>query len=181
MIYLFLSQRCLTLSCVCACVFLSPWTLPLSYLPVKSLLYISAKPICGIDGFFLTFVLTLLSASISIYYPCVSPSPLQHNRSIIGGWWHAVGLKALTGVAVRCCFWGSIWTRTSKTEHFCEAPSCSSSQQPRVGSLHDASRRLALSLLPPPFSSSLSVSPPPLSSHPWQGKCPCLLLYHYLS
>lgn len=33
-----------------------------------------------------------------------------------------VGLKALTGVAGRCCFWGYLWTLTSKEVRFCEAP-----------------------------------------------------------
>lgn len=142
------------------CVFISQDFLvspTLSYLPLKSLLYISTQPICGIDGFLLTFVLTLLSESISIYYPCVSAGPLQHNRSIIGGWWRTAGLKAHTGVAVRCCFLGgSVWTLTSKAVQLCEAPSCSSSQKPCVGSLHNTPR--LLSLLPPPFPSSFSVS-----------------------
>lgn len=95
--------------CVYVCFFISqdfPVSLALSYPPLKSSLYISTEPICGIDGFLLTFVLTPLSASISIYYLCVSARPLQHNRSGIGGWWETVDLKALTGVAVRCCFLG---------------------------------------------------------------------------
>lgn len=96
--------------CVYVCMFSIsqdfPVRLALSHLPLKSSFYISTRPICGIDGFLLTFILTLMSASISIYYPCVSASPLQHNRSVIGGWWKTVGLKALTGVVVRCCFLG---------------------------------------------------------------------------
>lgn len=31
-------------------------------------------------------------------------------------------LKALPGVADRCCFWGYLWTLTSKGVQFCEAP-----------------------------------------------------------
>lgn len=59
-------------------------------------------------------------------------------------------------------FWGSVWTLTSKAEHVCEAPSCSSSQPPHVGSLHEA---------PPPLPSLLSLLPSPLS--------PPLFLYHH--
>lgn len=65
-------------------------------------------------------------------------------------------------------FWECVWTLTSKAVQFCEALSCSSSQQPHVGSLHDTPRRLSLSLLPPLFPSSLSVSHHP--HHPIHGE-----------
>lgn len=118
MIYRFYSQRCLTFSCesvsMCAfmCVFISQDILvhlALSYLLLKSFFYFCTKPICGMDGFLLTFILTILSAHISIYYPYVRASPLQHNRIIIGG---MVKVCTFEG-AHRCCcqmlFFGDLY------------------------------------------------------------------------
>lgn len=49
-------------------------------------------------------------------------------------------------------FWGSVWTLTSKVVQFCEAPPCSFSKQPHVGSLHDAPAI--------PLSSTSNLFPP---------------------
>lgn len=161
------SLRCLTLSCECMNVFLSPATLPSSYLPPKSLLYIFFKAIWSIDGFFLTFVLTRLSAFISIY--CISRvlvPILAAQPSITGGWWKTGGLEGLTAVAVRCCFVGSVRTLTSKDQDFF--------WQPTLRCLLLVVYLLSSHLLLYFFCiSSLS--------HPCWNQCPSLLLHHYLT
>lgn len=131
-----------------------------SHLSLKSSLYISTEPICGTDGFLLTFVSTLLSASISIYYPCVSAGPLQHNGGIIGGWWETVDLKALTGVAVRCCFLGDLYGL--RLQRLCSSVklllALLLSSHTWAPSTKPPPRAFYLALLPPLFPFTLSVS-----------------------
>lgn len=189
MIYLFYSQRCLTFSCECVsmcafmCVFISQDILvhlALSYLPLKSFFYFYTKPICGMDGFLLTFILTVLSAHISIYYPCVCSSPLQHNRIIIGG---MVKVCRFEGTHRCCCqmlFFGDLYGLWLQRLWI---------SMKLLLTLPLGSHVWVPFMMPPTFSLvSISSFPllffcvlPPSSSHPWWGKFPCLLLHHYLS
>ena len=154
--------------CVCVCVFyfISQEflvSLALSHPLLKSSLYITTKPICGIDGFLLTFVLTPLSASISIYYLCVSAGPLQHNGSAVGG---MVGDCRFEGTHRCCCqmlFFGDLYgLRLQRL-------STSVKLLPALPLSHHT---WALFMLPPPPPPSLlSILPSPLS--------PPLFLYHH--
>ena len=157
--------------CVCVCAYFisSPRnflvSLAVSHPLLKSSLYITTKPICGIDGFLLTFVLTPLSASISIYYLCVSTGPLQHNGSAVGG---MVGDCRFEGTHRCCCqmlFFGDLYgprlQRLSTSVKLLPAFPLSSHTWALFMMLPPSP---SLSSTFPPFPSSLSVSPP--SSHP---------------
>lgn len=143
MIYLFLSQRCLRFPrerlCVYLCFYLPGFpSQPRSILPTSEIraLYFHQTHL----WYWWLSSYLCIDSPVSMHQhllPVLALALYSTIEVLLGDggrfqvWRHSQVL--LSDVV----FWGSVWTLTSKVVQFCEAPPCSSSKQPHVGSLHD--------------------------------------------